>query len=89
MSLQYQTDIVSGKYYKTHRTVEAVMISKRLNINEALEELEKRGFKPFIIEPTENWWRFYQYQPAFGPHIKRYWIDVNDDVKYTKVLYRI
>jgi hypothetical protein len=86
---EYHRDLVSGKFYKTHRTIEAVMISNKYDINKALHILENRGFKPFIIEPTQYYWRFFQYQPAYGPHIKRYFIDVNDDIKYIKVLYSI
>ncbi len=88
-SEEYHRDLISGKYYKTHRTIEAVLISNTLTINEALHELENRGFKPFIIEPTQYWWRFFQYQPHNGPHIKRYMIDVNEKIKYVKVLYKL
>ncbi len=86
---EYLRDLKSGKYYKTHRTVEAVLISNKFTINEALHELENRGFKPFIMEHTENFWRFFQYQPHYGPHIKRYFIDVTNDIKYIKVLYHL
>lgn len=86
---QYNNDLASGDYFKTHKSIEAVLISNEYTEEEAIKILIRRGFQPFITEKTDKYYRFYQYQPREEPYIKKYEIDVTDKIKYIKVLFRL